>query len=155
MNALLSIKPEFAEKILSGGKEYEFRKTLFSDPEEVDTIFLYASSPVQRVVGAFTMADVISDNPANLWQKYGHSSGIADRSRFMSYFDGTDEGYAIEVGQVHEFDTPIDPAQVVDDFSPPVSFYYIQDGSEFDMARKLPKAMSGTDSPDPLQYSSD
>jgi len=73
----------------------------------------------------------------------------------MSYFDGTDEGYAIEVEQVHEFDTPIDPEQVVDDFSPPVSFYYIQDDSEFDMARELPKAMSETDSPDPLQYSSD
>jgi type I restriction enzyme S subunit len=155
MNVLLSIKPEFAEKILSGGKQYEFRKTLFSEPEEVDTIFLYASSPVQRVVGAFTIADVISDDPANLWQKYGHSSGIADRSRFMSYFDGSEEGYAIEVGHVHEFDKPINPSKVVDDFSPPVSFYYMQEDSELDMTPKLPKAMSGTDSPDLLQYSSD
>jgi type I restriction enzyme S subunit len=155
MNALLSIKPEFAEKILSGGKQYEFRKTLFSDPEEVDTIFLYASSPVQRVVGAFTMADVISDAPADLWEKYGHSSGISDRSRFMSYFDGAEEGYAIKIGQVHEFDTPIDPSQVVDDFSPPVSFYYMREDSDFNMTPKLPKTMSESDSADLLQYSSD
>ncbi|QIO21735.1 hypothetical protein [Haloarcula sp. JP-L23] len=155
MNVLLSIKPEFAEKILSGGKRYEFRKTVFSDPEEVDTIFLYASSPVQRIVGAFTMDEVISDSPANLWREYGHYSGISDRSRFMSYFEGTEEGHAIEVDHVHEFDQPINPAQRTDDFSPPVSFYYLQEDSELNITRQLPEPMKQGASPDLLQFSSD
>ncbi|RLM96250.1 hypothetical protein [Haloarcula sp. Atlit-7R] len=155
MNVLLSIKPEFAEKILSGGKRYEFRKTVFSDPEKVDTIFLYASSPVQRIVGAFTIDEVISDSPANLWQKYGHYSGISDRSRFMSYFEGAEEGHAIEVDHVHEFDQPINPARQIDDFSPPVSFYYLKEDSELNMTHQLPDSMERVESPDLLQYSSD
>jgi type I restriction enzyme S subunit len=155
MNVLLSIKPEFAEKILSGGKRYEFRKTVFSDPEDVDTIFLYASSPVQRIVGAFTIDEVISDSPASLWRKYGHDSGISDRSRFMNYFEGAEEGYAIGVDHVHEFEHPINPAQRIDDFSPPVSFYYLQEDSDLNMTPQLPDPMIRGESPDLLQFSSD
>ena len=34
MKILLSIKPEFAEKIFSGSKKYEFRRRIFKAPGE-------------------------------------------------------------------------------------------------------------------------
>lgn len=34
MKVLLSIKPEFAERIFNGSKKYEFRKVIFKNPDE-------------------------------------------------------------------------------------------------------------------------
>ena len=46
---LLSIKPEYVEKILKGEKRYEFRRKLCQ--KEVDKIYIYETSPVKKVVG--------------------------------------------------------------------------------------------------------
>lgn len=153
MDVLLSIKPKFADKIFSGQKRYEFRKTKFRSPDSVDTIYMYASSPVQRIVGAFTTDGIVSDNPTNLWDKYGDCSGVANRDQFMNYFEGTSEGYAIGVKDVHELDQPINPKDHVKNFSPPVSFYYLESNSQFDLSKRFPARITG--SKDLLQYSSD
>lgn len=125
MNALLSIKPEFADKILSGEKQYEFRKTRFSSPAEVDTIFMYASSPAQELVGSFTFDDIVKGPPAELWREFGEQSGIKSESRFMDYFSGNSTGYAIAIDEVTALESPIDPHQEVANFRPPVSFQYV------------------------------
>lgn len=125
MNVLLSIKPEFSEKILSGEKRYEFRKTRFSDPSEVETVYMYASSPVQQIVGTFSVVEVSGADPDTLWSKYGEAAGIDDRSRFMNYFSGTETGYAIEVEETTRLPQPVDPRTFIEDFRPPVSFQYV------------------------------
>jgi type I restriction enzyme S subunit len=125
MNALLAIKPEFARKILSGEKSYEFRRTTFKDATAVDFIYLYSSSPEKRIVGGFVSDRVVEGRPENLWELFGDTSGIEDRDRFMDYFDGTETGYAIQIDRAYEFDEPVDPKEVFDDFVPPVSFNYL------------------------------
>jgi type I restriction enzyme S subunit len=125
VNVLLSIEPGFAKKILSGEKRYEFRKTTFRDPDVVEQVFLYASSPVQEIVGAFTLSSVIADSPEALWNRFRNESGIESYERFAEYFGDTDTGYAIEIDDVVRFDEPIDPWRHVDDFRPPVSFQYV------------------------------
>lgn len=125
MDVLLSIKPEFSEKILSGEKRYEFRKTKFSDPSEVESIYMYASSPVQRIVGAFTIGEITTGEPETLWAKYGEESGIDERSQFMDYYAGTETGHAIEVEDVTRLSQPVDPRDFIHDFRPPVSFQYV------------------------------
>jgi type I restriction enzyme S subunit len=124
MNVLLSVKPEFAEKILTGEKRYEFRKTTFRDPDNVDTVFLYASSPEQEIVGSFSFDDITQADPEELWDRYGAESGIEQKSRFMDYFKGTTTGYAIAVDETMRFASPIDPYRRFDGFRPPVSFQY-------------------------------
>ena len=54
MNVILSIKPEFVEKIFSGEKQYEYRKVLFK--QKVDTVYIYASRPISKIVGEFKIA---------------------------------------------------------------------------------------------------
>jgi len=125
MNVLLSIKPEFSDKILSGEKQYEFRKTKFSDPTRVDTVYMYASSPVQRIVGAFSVGRVEEASPEMLWDEYGGVSGIDDQSRFMGYFSDTEKGYAIEVEESKALHPTVDPRTFIEDFHPPVSFQYV------------------------------
>lgn len=43
MKAMLSIKPEYVDRILKGEKTYEFRRRIFRR-HDVDTIVIYSSS---------------------------------------------------------------------------------------------------------------
>ena len=53
---LLSIKPKFAEEILSGAKRFELRAGSGIPPGA--RVILYASSPVKAIVGEFTAGRV-------------------------------------------------------------------------------------------------
>lgn len=130
MNVLLSIKPEFADRILTGEKQYEFRKSSFRDPDQIDNIIMYSSSPVQRIVGIFTISEVYEQHPETLWENYGSESGIGTKERFLRYFDGKESGFAMEIEQVHKLGEPIDPTLHIEGFRPPVSFQYVN--GEFD-----------------------
>lgn len=127
MNVLLSIKPEFAKKILSGEKEYEFRKTPMRKADAVDKVILYASSPVQRIVGTFKINQIVSGSPKELWERYGGKSGIDGQQRFMEYYHGKQEGYAIEIRNPQRLPSRIDPTEYIDEFTPPVSFQYVSE----------------------------
>ena len=59
MKVLLSIKPEFVEKIFDGSKKYEYRKVL-PKRTDISVIVIYASAPVQRVVGEFRINEIFS-----------------------------------------------------------------------------------------------
>ena len=48
---LLSIKPEYANKIFDGQKHYEYRKRI--PKKEVSKIVVYSSAPEQAVIGEF------------------------------------------------------------------------------------------------------
>lgn len=155
MHALLAIKPEFAEKILDGKKHYEFRRQSFQDAEELELVFLYASSPVKRIVGLFTSDRVVEASPAELWELFGDKSGIADRERFMDYFEGVNTGYAIHVDRKHRFSEPIDPKEVFGDYSAPMSFNYLNDNQEAALTPHVPKAFrEDTVATDLTRYSS-
>ena len=55
---LLSIKPEYVDAIFAGSKHYEFRRRIFAN-RDIERIIVYASSPVQRVVGEFEIDEII------------------------------------------------------------------------------------------------
>jgi len=67
MKILLSIKPEFAEKIFSGSKKYEFRRRIFKAPD-VKTVVVYASTPIGKVIGEFEIDSVICTDIESLWK---------------------------------------------------------------------------------------
>lgn len=121
---LLSIKPEFAEKIFSGEKRYEFRKTLFKSPS-IKKIVVYASSPVKKVIGEFIIDDILHLRIEELWDKTKNEAGIS-KEQFLQYFYGKEFGYAIKVGYVKKYNK----GQGIENFGfthPPQSFYYIQE----------------------------
>lgn len=60
MRVLLSIKPEFVEKIFDGTKKYEFRKSLFRR-NDIKCVIIYASAPIKQVVGEFEIDEILSD----------------------------------------------------------------------------------------------
>ena len=70
MKVLLSIKPEFAEKIFNGTKKYEYRRVIFKN--KVETIVVYASDPVQRVIGEFEIGEILHKDIEQLWEYTGN-----------------------------------------------------------------------------------
>lgn len=122
MKVLLSIKPEFAERIFNGSKKYEFRKTIFQNPD-IKTIVVYASSPQRQVIGEFDIETVLRESPEKLWRKTKKHSGIS-KNFFFDYFSEKDIGFAIKVKEARRYEKP---RCLRTDYqkSPPQSFCYV------------------------------
>lgn len=125
MHVLLSIKPTYAEGLLAGTKQYEYRKVLFA-AAGVRRVFLYASSPVQRIVGEIEIDSVLTGSPSDLWEQTGEHGGVS-RAFFFDYFAGHERGHAIKVKSRSSYQTPVDPYAVMASFHAPQSFMYLTD----------------------------
>jgi predicted transcriptional regulator len=121
---LLSVKPEYAQAILDGTKTFEFRRTIFRR-EHVTRVVLYASHPVSKVVGEFTIAGVLTMSPSRLWKATVGRGGVK-RAFFDEYFAGKDEGHALEVASVLEYPQPLDLREHFGLARPPQSFCYLR-----------------------------
>lgn len=124
MRVLLSIKPEYAEKILSGTKRYEYRKAVFRNTE-VKTVVIYATMPVGKVVGEFEVGGIVRGSPSKLWRETREASGIT-RDFFMAYFEGRTEAQAIRVASTRRYATPKALRDVSGSSTPPQSFQYLR-----------------------------
>jgi len=129
MDVLLSVRPHFAELILDGTKKYEYRKTIFSRAD-VQKVILYASSPVKKIVGEFQIAEIIQDKPEALWLRTCIAAGV-HRDFFFQYFNGKDNAYAINIKHSKKYEAPVNPWDILPDFTPPQSFKYIDSNSLF------------------------
>lgn len=122
MKVLLSIKPEFAERIFEGSKKYEFRKAIFKNPN-VRTVVVYASSPVQRIIGEFEIEAVLKASPDDLWEETKDHSGITEEF-FFDYFLNREIGFAIKVKKTRRFKKPRCLRSSYN-VTPPQSFCYV------------------------------
>ena len=123
MNAILSIKPQFVEEIVAGRKKYEFRKKGFK--EHVGKVYIYASSPVCRIVGEFVLGNVLEGNPDEIWSKTSKVAGIT-REYFDEYYINKDLAYALEIKSFKPYSEPINPYTYFARFTPPQSYCYIE-----------------------------
>lgn len=123
IKVLYPIYPKYIEKIFSGEKKYEFRRRIFAN-KDVDTVVMYATSPIKKVVGEFKIKRIILDTPENL-EKLRDSS--LNNKNFKNYFKNKDLGYAIEIGEITRYP---DPKEITDIFPSikmiPQSFMYIK-----------------------------
>ena len=122
MKVILSIKPEFANKIFDGTKKYEFRRAIFKNPD-IKKVVVYSSSPVQKIIGEFEIERIISHELKTLWNKTKKYSGISE-DFFFQYFGDKEHGYAIKIKNTKLYRTP---KCIRDDYNlfPPQSFLYL------------------------------
>ena len=123
MKVILSIKPEFAEKIFNGSKRFEFRRRLYKN-KDVKAVIVYASAPISKIIGEFEIDDVIHDKLDSLWGTTNEYSGISE-NYYLNYFRGKERGYAIAVKKAELYDEPICIKEAFG-ISPPQSFAYVQ-----------------------------
>jgi predicted transcriptional regulator len=122
-SALLSIKPVYAEAILDGRKTYELRRRLFAR-DDVERIVVYASSPVQRVVGEFMVDEILALEPRQLWSVTSKGAAV-QREFFDAYFKGRQLGFAVKVGTARRYGRPRTLKEYCGLARPPQSFCYL------------------------------
>lgn len=138
MKVLLSIKPEFADKIFSGEKTYEFRKSVFRN-RNVKTVVVYATRPVAQIIGEFDVLSVVSDSPDRLWNITEEGAGIS-REFFEEYFAGRSCAFALKIGNATLYDTPVEPSDLIENFTAPQSYMYVED--DYSRRREAPESLA-------------
>lgn len=124
MKILLSIKPKYIEKIFKGEKRYEYRKSIFKN-KDVESIIVYATKPIDRVIGEFTFDKIIEDDPKDLWDRTYRYSGI-NKEDFMKYFEGREKGFALCIDKIIKYPYPLELSEIDPTIkAPPQSFRYI------------------------------
>jgi len=123
MKAILSIKPQFVEKILNGEKKYEYRKRIFK--QEIDSVIIYSTMPVGMLVGEFKIEKVLHDNIDEIWEKTKDFSGIS-HEHYKKYFKNKGTAYALKLKDLLIYEKPICPTELILDFKPPQSFCYLK-----------------------------
>ncbi|MBE6496516.1 MAG: hypothetical protein E7Z78_08755 [Methanobrevibacter thaueri] len=118
MNLIISIKPQFVEKILSGEKKYEFRRRIYK--QEVDKIYIYQTLPDASIVARFIPGEIVMDTPQNLWDRFKDVSGTTEEY-LLGYLHDKDEAYAIEITNLEVYDEPFIPEGI----QAPQSYKYI------------------------------
>jgi len=122
MEVILSIKPEFANKIFEGNKKFEFRRSIFKN-KQVSKIIVYASSPISKIIGEFEIGKIIFKDIHSLWQETKEYSGISE-DYFFEYFMGRESGFALEVKKVKKYKNQLCIRETFG-ITPPQSFAYV------------------------------
>ena len=112
---LLSINPEYADKIINGEKRFEYRK--FVPKNDISSIIIYETKPVRKIIAEAEVIGIIMLTPENLWLETKRFSGITKEQRHVAY--------AYKLGRITVYKKPME----LKDFglkSPPQSFVYIK-----------------------------
>ena len=123
MKILLSVKPEYVYRILDKSKRYEFRHKLAKN--NVDSIVIYATYPVMKVVGEVEVKGTITMSPTALWEKTKTYSGIS-REKYRQYFKNRKTASAYILGEIIQYDTPLS-LESLGIKNAPQSFVYLYD----------------------------
>lgn len=101
---LLSINPEYVEKILAQTKRFEYRRNRCKS--YVDTIVIYSTYPVMKVVGEVEVLGVIEDDVDIVWNQTKDYSGVS-KDFFDAYFKGRQTAVAYKLGKIKRYKQPL------------------------------------------------
>lgn len=100
---IISINPEYVEKIINGEKKFEYRTK--AAKEDINKIIIYETKPIMKVVAEVEILDVIATTPEELWNQTKNQSGIT-KSFFDEYFKNKQIAYAYKLGTVKVYEKP-------------------------------------------------
>jgi len=123
---VISIQPKFANKIFSGEKTVELRKTKPKKIHKGSLALVYVSSPTKALVGVFEIESVLERPVKDLWDIVRGDAGISKRE-FNDYYKNTKIGIGIFFKKPRELLKPIGLAELREKaamFVPPQSFRY-------------------------------
>ncbi|MDD2245320.1 MAG: hypothetical protein PHR13_12030 [Dysgonamonadaceae bacterium] len=118
---LLSVNPEHVDNILSGVKQFEFRKVRCK--RDVESILIYATSPVMLVVGEAEVREVIEGAPESVWKLTTDFAGVS-KPFFDRYYKNKKKAIAYRLGKVERYLQPLPLSAFGISFAPQ-SFVYV------------------------------
>lgn len=96
-NAIISIKPWYVEKLISGRKTVEIRSRQINLPPG-SLLWIYSTLPKACVQAIVRVARVDVGMPNSIWQKYYGLIGVS-KNRFYDYVNGSKVVSAIIIDQ--------------------------------------------------------
>ena len=121
---LLSIKTEYANKILNGSKKYEFRG--WKLPDNVEYVVIYSSGVEKKIVGQFRIEKVIEDTPEKIWSFCQDKAGASEKEFYnYVYSFNYDKIYAIKIKDIKSFSNFLPLSDIDDGFFAPQRFKYL------------------------------
>jgi predicted transcriptional regulator/DNA-binding XRE family transcriptional regulator len=124
-DVLLSIKPQYSSKIISGLKTVELRRRFPTSAPAGTIAYIYSTSPIMAMVGVAEIKEVIKTSTSEIWDKF-HDVAYIEKNDFDKYFNGVEEGCVIKFGSAEAFSNPLSLSELRDrfNFEPPQSFLY-------------------------------
>jgi predicted transcriptional regulator len=129
---VVSVKPEFAEKIFTGEKSIELRKST-PNVSPGDIVVVYCTSPVKAVVGICQVKEIIKLKPSAMWRIHNCVLGI-DKKRYEEYYNDAAVAVGIVLKSVSKLDqniSLIDIRKMFPLFQPPQTFRYLSKSTLF------------------------
>lgn len=117
---ILSLHPIHANAILEGRKTAEFRRSKI--PADAKRVVIYATAPVQAVLGCATVAGFKQASPATIWRRY-REQGNVTKAYFDAYFSGAAQARCYLLESPKRFRQPI-ALETFGISTPPQSFAY-------------------------------
>ena len=100
---LISIKPEYVERIFNGSKKYEYRSLLAN--REVNRLVIYCTAPIKSVVGEVSVIGTISETPGKLWKQTKDFAGIS-KEKYFEYFRYKEKANCYVLGDCVKYEHP-------------------------------------------------
>ena len=100
----MSIRPQWATAIFAGAKTVELRRRRIA--ADTSYVLVYATAPVSRIVGWFSVGNVAVESPATVWRRWGPRTGL-DYSAYNDYFRGAIEAVAIFIEEITAYPQPL------------------------------------------------
>jgi predicted transcriptional regulator len=125
--AIISIRPQYANKILDGTKSIELRKSAMGLGEG-DVILVYSSAPEQRLAFWFRIRAIEALPLKEMWASYSAQLGI-NCDDYYAYFNGLDVAVGLHIGEIQPF-SPIPLKEIealVPGFVPPQGILWLRD----------------------------
>ena len=133
----MAVQPRFAQAILSGNKQVEFRKRRLA--ADIETVVIYETVPTQRITGHFTIARTVEATPTALWREFASTGGLA-RDEFTDYYTGHERAVGLVVKDTARYQRPIALPELSTFPSVPQSFIYLPAAALEEITSRQPAA---------------
>lgn len=123
---LMSIKPKYAKKIISGSKTVELRRVA-PKVNSPTIILIYESTPIKAITSYAILNSITIENPPKLWEMFSDEVQIS-KDEFDIYYMGAEKAYALHISDAKTLSKPIKLEELRSQnflAHPPQSYRYI------------------------------
>lgn len=119
---LLSIHPEFVDKIISGKKKFEYRKSV--PRQEISKLLIYATNPIKSIVATADIKNILVGTLEDVWKQTNKLSGITEEF-YNEYYSKRQIAVAIEMSNIIKF-TPYSSLSFYNIKRAPQGYVYLE-----------------------------
>jgi len=126
-DVVLSIHPQYSEKILEERKTVELRRRFPVPGQSGISLYIYSTSPVQAMVGVARIKEVQELPVQQIWTEFKENALIKHKD-FRKYFRGLKSGFVLILYDIKPFPQQIPLRRLREEFGfePPQSFLYVK-----------------------------